>query len=76
MKLSDLGRYGLLPQFLERVKTEQGENLLPLQSRMVLEEGLFAGKSLWVSAPPSAGKTFLAELAFLKAIEERKKTIF
>ncbi|MGH8003885.1 MAG: DEAD/DEAH box helicase [Limisphaerales bacterium] len=76
MKLSDLGRYGLLPQFLERVKTEQGENLLPLQSRVVLEEGLFAGRSLWVSAPPSAGKTFLAELAFLKAIEERKKTIF
>lgn len=49
---------------------------MPLQSRVVLEEGLFAGRSLWVSAPPSAGKTFLAELAFLKAIEERKKTIF
>ncbi|HLG93906.1 MAG TPA: DEAD/DEAH box helicase, partial [candidate division Zixibacteria bacterium] len=71
-----MSRYGLLPQFLERVKTEQGENLLPLQSRVVLEEGLFAGHSLWISAPPSAGKTFLAELAFLKAIEERKKTIF
>ncbi len=50
--------------------------MLPLQSRVVLEEGLFAGRRLWVSAPPSAGKTFLAELAFLKAIEERKKTIF
>ncbi len=76
MKISDLARYGLLLQFLERVKTEQGENLLPLQSRVVLEEGLFAGNSLWVSAPPSAGKTFLSELAFLKAIQERKKTIF
>ncbi|HXF50014.1 MAG TPA: DEAD/DEAH box helicase, partial [Verrucomicrobiae bacterium] len=76
MKLSDLSRYGLLPQFLERVKLAQGENLLPLQSRVVLEEGLFGGKSLWISAPPSAGKTFLAELAFLKAVEERKKTIF
>jgi len=76
MKLSDLSRYGVLPQFLERVKTAQGETLLPLQSRMVLEQGLLSGRSLWVSAPPSAGKTFLAELAFLKAIEERKKTIF
>ncbi len=49
---------------------------MPLQARVVLEEGLFKGHSLWVSAPPSAGKTFLAELAFLKAVEERKKTIF
>ncbi len=76
MKISDLARYGLMPRFLERVQAEQGETLLPLQARTVLEQGLFSGRSLWVSAPPSAGKTFLAELAFLKAIEERKKTIF
>ncbi len=49
---------------------------MPLQSRTVLEQGLLSGRSLWVAAPPSAGKTFLAELAFLKAVEERKKTIF
>jgi len=76
MKISELARYGLMPRFLERVQAEQGETLLPLQARTVLEQGLFSGRSLWVSAPPSAGKTFLAELAFLKAIEERKKTIF
>lgn len=47
-----------------------------LQIAAVNERGLLGGNSLMVVAPTSAGKTFVGELAALKAIADGKKAIF
>jgi Superfamily II helicase len=52
------------------------DGLNALQVAAVNEKGVLDGKSLMVVAPTSAGKTFIGELAALKAIAEGRKAVF
>lgn len=64
---------------LEAVKAwhEQFPNgLNQLQMEAVNDRGVLNGSSLMVVAPTSAGKTFIGEMAALKAIAEGKKAVF
>lgn len=47
-----------------------------LQIAAVNDRGILSGQSLMVVAPTSAGKTFVGELAALKAIADGKKAVF
>ncbi len=50
--------------------------LLPLQYRAIEDYKLMEGRSLLISAPTSAGKTFCGEMALIRAIRQRQKAIF
>ncbi len=50
--------------------------LLPLQRYAVEQTGLLAGESLLVSAPTASGKTLLAELAAIRALELSRTVLY
>lgn len=52
------------------------QGLNELQIEAVNEQGVLDGNSLMVVAPTSAGKTFIGELAALKAIADGRKAVF
>jgi superfamily II RNA helicase len=52
------------------------QGLNELQIEAVNEKGVLDGNSLMVVAPTSAGKTFIGELAALKAIADGRKAVF
>ncbi|MFH1134205.1 MAG: DEAD/DEAH box helicase [Nanoarchaeota archaeon] len=61
----------LPPEIARRLSTEIAE-LRPAQEKAI-KAGLFEGKNLLVCTPTASGKTFIAELAAIKAIAERRK---
>lgn len=83
MKVSDLNRWGIPERIIEIWKKRQGEALLPVQSKAIRkgllglrENGEGAGRvNMLISAPTSAGKSFCAEMAAVKALTERKKSV-
>jgi helicase len=50
--------------------------LLPLQRHAVEQTALLAGESLLVSAPTASGKTLLAELAAIRALEASRTVLY
>ena len=83
MYLSDLRKWGIPQCVLERWRERQGELLLPVQSKAV-GRGLLGGPSpsekqqsvnMLITAPTSSGKSFCAELAGLKAVSARRRTV-
>jgi len=81
MRLSDLEKQGLSPRVIELWRKRQGESLLPVQSRAI-RKGLLGGPgdsersvSMLISAPTSSGKSFCAEIAALKALTKRRKSV-
>jgi len=83
MKVSDLTRWGIPERIIEVWQTRQGEALLPVQIKAV-KKGLLGSKensgngnrtNMLISAPTSAGKSFCAEMAAVKALTERTKSI-
>lgn len=83
MKLDDLLKRGIPARIIERWRQRQGESLLPVQSRAVrkglLDESYdgYERKAIKmiISAPTSSGKSFCAEMAAVKTLTERKKTV-
>src|SRR5262245_43189443 len=53
-----------------------GQELLPVQARAVREYGLFGGDNLIVFSPTSSGKTFIGEMAAVKAARENTKVAY
>ena len=51
-------------------------SLNALQLAAINDHGLLAGRNVLVSAPTSSGKTMIGELAALKAVTERRRSIF
>ena len=51
-------------------------SLNDLQLAAINDHGLLAGRNVLVSAPTSSGKTMIGELAALKAVTERRRSIF
>jgi helicase len=81
MRVSDLAKFGLPSQVLELWQARQGDTLLPVQVRAVRQgllgsmDGCGNPRSLVISAPTSAGKSFCAEMAALKVLTSRQKAV-
>ena len=83
MRLSDLDKWGIPERIIEIWRERQGESLLPVQSRAVRKGLLGEPPSslerhpvrMLVSAPTSSGKSFCAEMAMVKALTRRRKTV-
>ena len=83
MKVNELYKWGIPERVISVWKERQGEMLLPVQSRAV-RKGLLGNQgddngaqrgNMLISAPTSAGKSFCAEMAAVKVLTERKKSV-
>jgi helicase len=66
---------GLPDGVVERFREQEIEDLYPPQAEAV-EKGVTEGESLVASVPTASGKTFVAELAMLSAIERGGKALY
>ena len=62
-------------QFYEALEKEQIDKLRPCQEKAI-KAGLLKEKSLLICTPTASGKTLTAELAMIKAIENKGKAIY
>ncbi len=83
MQLGDLSKWGLPSRIIELWRQRQGEALLSVQSRAI-RKGLLGENDresgddrvrMLISAPTSSGKSFCAEMAMVKALVSRRKTV-
>ncbi|ARP67374.1 MULTISPECIES: DEAD/DEAH box helicase [Mesorhizobium] len=74
--IGELSAYGIPQNALNAWSDRFPAGLNSLQIATVNSHGVLDGKSLLVVAPTSAGKTFVGEMAALKAIGEGKKAVF
>jgi helicase len=72
----DLVACGIDQGVLDAWKANFPGGLNALQRAAINDHNILGGASLLVVAPTSAGKTFVGELAAIKAISEGKKAIF
>jgi len=76
MKVATLEAYNVPADILEIWRSEVGEELLPVQERAIKEFGLFSESNLIVFSPTSSGKTFVGEMAAVKAARGNTKVIY
>lgn len=76
MRVETLEAYNVPTDLLEIWRTTVGPTLLPVQELAVKEYGLFAGGNLIVFSPTSSGKTFIGEMAAVKAARENTKVFY
>lgn len=76
MDMMELAGYGIPATLITRWREQQGERLLPLQEQAVREYGLFDEGNLLVQAPTSSGKTFVGEMAAVRAALRRRKAAY
>ncbi|QIB34609.1 DEAD/DEAH box helicase [Ancylobacter pratisalsi] len=72
----DLAAFGLPEEVLGAWQERFPQGLNALQVAAVNEHGVLDHNSLLVVAPTSAGKTFIGEMAAMKAISEGRKAVF
>lgn len=72
----ELASYGLPVDILQTWRERYPTGLNALQTRAINEFNVLGGNSLLTVAPTSAGKTFIGELAAIKAIAEGRKAVF
>ncbi|MCS6924592.1 MAG: DEAD/DEAH box helicase [Candidatus Binatia bacterium] len=75
-RIRDLRKYGLPEALLQIWEQQQGEFLLPVQEAAVQRYGLFEGRSLVISSPTSSGKTFIGEMAAMRATFAGKRVLY
>lgn len=75
-RIRDLRKYGLPDTLLQIWEQQQGEFLLPVQEVAVQRYGLFEGQSLVISSPTSSGKTFIGEMAAMRATFAGKRVLY
>src|SRR4029079_19522129 len=76
MRIETLEAYNVPPDLLEIWRSTVGPTLLPVQEQAVKEYGLFTGGNLIVFSPTSSGKTFIGEMAAVKAARENTKVFY
>jgi helicase len=76
MRIDTLEAYNVAPDILAIWRDTVGAELLPVQERAVKEFGLFADGNLIVFSPTSSGKTFVGEMAAVKAARENTKVFY
>ncbi|MCA0418024.1 MAG: DEAD/DEAH box helicase [Proteobacteria bacterium] len=74
--IRELSAAGLPREAVDAWHERFPQGLNALQIEAVNEKGALDGNSIMVVAPTSAGKTFIGELAALKAIAEGRKAVF
>jgi helicase len=74
--IRELSNAGIPQEAIDAWHERFPAGLNALQIAAVNENGILSGNSLMVVAPTSAGKTFVGELAALKAIADGKKAVF
>jgi helicase len=75
-RIRDLRKYGLPDTLLDIWAQQQGEFLLPVQEVAVQRYDLFEGRSLVISSPTSSGKTFVGEMAAMRATFAGKRVLY
>ncbi|MGH7965861.1 MAG: DEAD/DEAH box helicase, partial [Candidatus Binatia bacterium] len=75
-RIRDLRKYGLPDTLLQIWEQHQSEFLLPVQEAAVQRYALFEGRSLIISSPTSSGKTFVGEMAALRATFAGKRVLY
>ena len=76
MRVDTLEAYNIAPDILAIWRETIGAELLPVQERAVKEFGLFGTGNLIVFSPTSSGKTFVGEMAAVKAARENTKVFY
>ena len=74
--VSELAAYRLPSSVLEAWAERYSEGLNALQLTAVNDIGVLAGESALVIAPTSAGKTFVGEMAAIRAVADGRKAVF
>jgi len=72
----DLSKVGIQQAVIDEWSSKYTSGLNELQLEAINEFRILDGKSLLVVSPTSSGKTFVGELAAIKAIDEGRKSIF
>ena len=75
-EFAELAGYGLAPEVLDAWRDRYAEGLNALQIAAINEHNVLGGSSLLTVAPTSAGKTFIGEVAAIKAIADGRKAVF
>src|SRR3954470_14723435 len=76
MRIDTLEAYNVPTDLLEIWRNTVGPTLLPVQEMAVKEYGLFSGGNLIVFSPTSSGKTFIGEMAAVKAARENTRVFY
>lgn len=76
MKLEYLAAHGFSSRTLDVWAARYTTELLPLQAQVISGSDLLRGGNVVVFAPTSSGKTFVAELAAMRHIEQGRKAVF
>jgi helicase len=76
MRVDLLEAYGVPAEILSIWREQFGVELLPVQRRAVKELDLFGTSNLIVFSPTSSGKTFVGEMAAVKAARENTKVFY
>src|SRR5919204_3414416 len=76
MKVETLEAYNVPSDILAIWRAQVGLDLLPVQERAIKEFGLFAEGNLIVFSPTSSGKTFVGEMAAVRAARANTKVLY
>ena len=76
MRIETLEAYSVPADIIDVWRGQVGAELLPVQERAVKEFGLFGTGNLIVFSPTSSGKTFIGEMAAVKAARENTKVFY
>ncbi|KAB8333631.1 DEAD/DEAH box helicase [Scytonema tolypothrichoides VB-61278] len=74
--IGDLTVFGIPLDVLNRWSARYSSGLNQLQQQAINEGRILDGASLFVVAPTSSGKTFIGELATVRAVAEHRKAVF
>ena len=75
-QFDELGGYGIPAAVLQAWRDRYPDGLNALQIAAINDHNVLGGNSLLTVAPTSAGKTFIGEMAAIKAIVEGRKAVF
>src|SRR5262252_8458730 len=76
MRIETLEAYSVPADIIDVWRGQVGAELLPVQERAVKEFGLFGTGNLIVFSPTSSGKTFVGEMAAVKAARRNTKVLY
>lgn len=76
MRIQSLEAFGIHPALLAAWENNYGLELLPAQAAAVSEAGVLSGGSVVVYAPTGAGKTFIGEMAAMRAATQGRRVVY
>ena len=76
MRIQSLEAFGVHRDLLDVWESHYGSDLLPVQTAAVSEAGVLRGDSVVVYAPTGAGKTFIGEMAAVRAATQGQRAVY